>query len=1362
MLQVNPAEFRRPASGNQARYVKAELAGAGTYMIPMGHLVQGPLDRARLRFAADSLVRRHDALRTRFEINDGQVAALITPEAEFCFDLLELSDREFEHFRAQAVPLLFDRVDPRVPGSLVRFVVADYGDCWRFTIAAHHAITDGFSRGVMNRELLKLYAGEELTAPGSYYEHVTATGPAQDLAEEIGALIGGLPNPVRLVGDGLGTGSDDDTGQIAVRSFDGLSRSLRMLGKSSGVTKFGLLAAAYALGLRGFSGESGVSSFFQTEGRKGLGASISVVGPFSNTLPLDLSVDLDSDFVTFAREISERTKATVALESGPVLEGTLAAGKAPSVSLNMFPPASRIRAGDLEIGPREFLDRRTEFDLNLVWSEDGDVMTARAFFDRAQLTARRAELFVEFQGRLLAAAIETPGIGCRALLAAARRGHEAMLPQTTLEPEPTERLHEAFFATAARNPEATAVITSRGEISYGALAERARSVTAALQSAGAGEGDRVVLYAQRDPALVAAMLGVSASGASFALVDSTYPQERVRYMIERLGTRYVVEAGAALPPELAEGLCVVSPDDGRAAEAVVVNGAPRAEACHMFTSGTTGHPKLLTHPDTTLARFNSWQAATLDLPGRITTLMMAGLAHDPTLRDVFMPLSHGGAVAVPMPCEMAQPKDLRALLARAGCNVVRFSSSTARLLSAGIEEAGEVRSLKAIFWGGERLSHADVERWRALVPQARQFNVFGTTETPQAFLVHEIEGSEEGRDIPIGRPLPWTGVRLIDEDGTPVSMGEVGEIVAELADPVIGVSQRFELPGMHAPCHHFTGDQGYQTPDGAICFAGRRDWQVKINGFRVELGEIEAAAEALNGVERACAILSDDRLLLFVLAPTDDVEDRRVRGALSRSLPSYMIPAQIVVLEAFPATANGKVDRDGLVALALQAEAAREERGAATPPAGADEQAVARVYARRTARRQVHRDDSLFDLGADSLSTIEIRLELEALGFDLPEMWEWLPVSELAQHGPANAPPAEAKGWLDRFRRLDTFIVLRSLAIIVVVLHHEGLKLGVGASLVLIALAGFSFGRMHLPAIMTDGRTGRIWALIAKLLMPLVPVSLVLYVAHLYLGDNPALSTILPYENLWRLADFLFPDPGTEYLHVGWLWFLHVYLQIFVLLGVLLGVPRILSALKRDPWRGTLVFFGIAEGVGLLLTGLMLGPLQVGNLWEVAVLLMRSPTTILPFFTLGALLALADTNRRRNLALALAVAHFALAQLIYTTNGEVAWLVALALCVFVPYVRLPRLLSTVLMAISGYALMIYLGHRVIAFVIDGVAPGLVPLPLLVALQLAGGVLLGMALRPVTDWLGINRLASKRITFGARNHAQGSNREETTS
>ena len=142
------------ATGNQSRYVKAEMLGAGTYMIAVGHLVHGTLDRERLRDAARALVERHEALRTRFRIEGGTVTALVSPEPRFQFHAFELADRGFETFRQRALPLIFDEVDTRKPGSLIRFVAADYGECWRFTIAAHHAITDGFSRGVMNRELL--------------------------------------------------------------------------------------------------------------------------------------------------------------------------------------------------------------------------------------------------------------------------------------------------------------------------------------------------------------------------------------------------------------------------------------------------------------------------------------------------------------------------------------------------------------------------------------------------------------------------------------------------------------------------------------------------------------------------------------------------------------------------------------------------------------------------------------------------------------------------------------------------------------------------------------------------------------------------------------------------------------------------------------------------------------------------------------------------------------------------------------------------------------------------------------------------------------------------------------------------------
>lgn len=1315
-------------------------------MIAVGHLVGGALDRDRLHAAARALVERHEALRTSFAIDARAVTVHVSPEPRFGLHLVEPADRSLEAFRRQALPLIFEDVDPRRPGSLVRIVAADYGDCWRFTIAAHHAITDGFSRGVMNRELLKLYAGEELAPAASYYDFARADDAP--LTPEAQELVDTLPAPVRIVGDGVSQGTAEDAGQMATRDFEGLGRALKPLAQRAGATKFGVLAAAYALAVQGFTGDRGVSSFFQSEGRKSLGASNSVVGPFSNTLPLDLSVDPDRDFAAFARDVSERTSRSVAHETEPLLDGVLSQGKAPGISINMFPPASPIRAGDLEVGPREFLDRRTEFDLNLVWAEDRNVLTAHAYYDRGTLTDGRVQLFLDLLDRILRAAIDAPEATCREIVRAARAGHEVILPQTSLDPEPAWRLHQPFFETAARDPEATAIVTSRERISYGALAERVRSVTAVLQAAGVTAEDRVAVLAQRDPALVEAMLGVSASGASFALIDCTYPMDRIRYMLERLEARFMLCAGAPFPIELAGRVQVVWPDHAAGARAEIVDGPPRAHACHMFTSGTTGRPKMVTHPDTTLLRFVGWQAATLDLPGPVTTMMMAGLAHDPTLRDVFLPLCHGGTIAVPTAEEMARPEALRDLFRHAACNVVRFSPSTARLVTAGGADAADFASLRGIFWGGERLPASSVRTWRDLTPQARQFHVFGTTETPQAFLIHEITEAPDPlqRDIPMGRALPWTGARLVDEDGDAVSTGEVGEIVAELADPVEGTNRKRALPGAASACQHFTGDLGYQLSDGNIYFAGRRDGQVKINGFRVELGEIEATVEAMPGVERAFAALSGDRILLFATGAPETVTEAAVKATLARSLPSYMLPARILVVASFPLTRNGKVDRDALIALVGRIEQAEAATPQGAGPATEAEKAVAAVLAKATGRAVTDRSASLFDLGADSLSTIEARLELEAQGFALPENWEWMAVADLALcRAEADAAP-EPTGWLQRTRRLDTFIVLRSLAIVTVVAHHTGWEIGVGASLVLLALAGYTFGRLHLPAILNDGRTGRIWALMAKLLVPLVPASLLIYAMHVQVGNSPHIATLLLYENVSLFFDDMILGVRNDDHHVIWLWFLHAYLQIFLVLGVLLAIPRLRSAMAADPWRGALVFFAITELVGAGLVLLLSAPLGAGDPMHVSVLLMRSPTTLLPFFALGALFAFSDTPRRQFLSIAAALVHLGIAQMVYANNGEVAWLLALGLCLFLPFVTLPRILTGVLLILSGNALMIYLSHRAVDFALERVFGSLFPVPVEIVAQLAVGVLLGIALRPILDRMGINLLANKRITF----------------
>lgn len=1324
-VSPNVAERCELASGNQRRYVRAELAGQGSYMIPLGHLVEGPFDEAAFRQAAHALVRRHEALRTRFEISGQEVLALVYPEPEAICATCALSDASLSAFRAWALPKIFKDVNPRERGSLIRFLAADLGDSWRFTIAAHHAITDGFSRGVMARELLKLYAGEALEPPGSYYAFKAgdqAEADDRDIKERVEAL----PEPIRLIGDGSAEDKETGTGQFVQRDFVDVSKHLRARAKSMGATRFSVLSGIYALGLAGFAGSRDLSTFFQSEGRKCLGAPNSVVGPFSNTLPLNLAIDLDEDFGAFVRGLSRQVHDMVALESAPILDATLDAQRAPSVSINMFPPAPRIAAGDLAVGPREFLDRRTEFDLNLVWAEDRRVLSARAYYDGALLSEERVGLFLEMQERLLAAVLVNSERSCRELLADARAGHEVISPPVTTEPEPEQRLHERFFDWAERTPDATAIVTTGGEMTYEALRDDAYAVMDALQSVGVTSSDRVAVFAERSPRLVAAMLGVSATGASFTVIDASYPVQRVAHMLRSLDTQFVLLAGAEAPDGLGD-LTVIRPSGGPVVNRpFVTQGAPRSVAYHLFTSGTTGTPRLVSHADQSVQRFIDWQFSSLELDRPVATMMLAGLSHDPTLRDVFLPLSYGGRIAIPAPCEMADPVALRSLFREARCNVVRFSAATSRLLTAGKALDAPFPDLRAIFWGGERLPRASVRQWRDMAPAARQFNVFGTTETPQAFLIHEI-GSEDTlrREIPLGRVLPWTGVRLIDGDGATVSTGEVGEMVADLADPAIGAHDPTgpEIDGEAR--RHFTGDLAYQLSDGLIYFAGRRDSQVKINGYRVELGELEATAEGVDGVEHARAIFENGNLRLFVLADPRAVTAKDIKFALHRSLPSYMWPVQVMILSEFPTTPNGKVDEAALSEIAAEARIAHIDRPV-DAPVGAAEAAIASVLSRNTGGAQVGRTQSLDDLGADSLSTVETRIDLEALGLSLPDDWPWLSVADLARIQPNAVIGEDASKGLLQNVPTEAFLVMRAIAIVSVVTFHSGVPLVPGASLILFVMAGYAFARLQLPGILREESARRVWALMARLLVVLVPVSLVYYAKHAIFDGDAHLSTILPYRNFAELVDILLLGRDGLGIQLPWLWFLHVYLQIFAIFGVVLSSARIRALLAADAWTCLLIFFAMSEVLGVS-TMVLLG-YWTDDFRTSSDLLMGSPTTIMPLLVLGALCALADSRQRIMVSLALSLAHWGVSQFAYITHDEIWWALALAICVSLPTITMPRLLSTVVVILSVHSLMIYLTHHAATFLFVEFTGGTSPLPASIAFQLAVGLLVGVAVR----------------------------------
>ena len=1334
---------RVPATANQSRYVIAELSGNGSYMIAMGHFVRDRFDEARFERACMALVRRHEVLRSRFELRDGGIDAVISQAAEFRYHAFRMSDRSFEAFRTWALPKVFDDVDPSTPGALVRFLVADYGEAWRFTIAAHHAITDGFSRGVMSRELLKLYAAEDLALANSYYDVASPTEPSPQTALEVSKLVKKLPNSIRFFGEGASQCGAEAAGLYVERAFEDLSKPVRSLAKRADTTRFGVFAAAYGLSLHGVSGEAALSSFFQSEGRKAIGASNSIVGPFSNTLPLDLSVDLDQTFATFARQISERTRAVLDLEQAPFMEALASAGKAPTVSLNMFPPATRIMAGDLDVGPREFLDRRTEYDLNLVWAEDRGVLRGRAFYDARQLTEARAQAFLEMHERLLRAAIADPERTCRDLLQDARAGSEIVMPRLPAGPDPERRLHEAIFDQAVRTPDATAIFTSAERITYASLVEGAQAVTAGLASAGAGAGDRVAILARRCPQMVAAMLGVSASGGSFAIIDAGYPAARIEAMLGALGARFLIEAGADLPGIAAKGVLRVTPEGN--ASHPLVTGPPRQIAYHLFTSGTTGKPKLVSHPEQTLQRFVAWQAGLLDLD-RPVTMMMAGLSHDPVMRDIFLPLTVGGSLAIPTEAEMFEPYRLRGLMEDAAVNVLHLTPAAGRLLTIG-EAEPRPWHLRAVFWGGDRLPQRLVETWHLRMSSCRQFNLYGTTETPQAALIHEIDPGVLEQTVPLGRPVPWTGASLIAQDGRPVALGELGEIVIDLADPVTGASGLPCIPADGPAVRHHTGDFGFATDDGLIRYAGRRDDQVQINGYRVELSEIDAATERVEGIDQACAVMDRDEpgeLALFAVSRDADASQAAVLSALARDLPGYMVPKRVQFVKRLPLTPNGKVDRDALLEIHRQSAAGAEDHGTETPY-GDDERTVAELLSEHSGLPVASRDKSLADLGADSLSTIGARLDLEKHGFVLPEGWEWLTVAELARCRPG-AP--KSGSWLREYlhaSRIDTFIVVRCLAIVFVVSLHSDVLLNGGGSVLLFAMAGFGIGRLQLPAVLRDGKTGRIWALVAKLLIPLVPASIGLFAVHTAIGDDPHIATLLLYENVSKFIDQVILHRGNAQHHVVWLWFLHAYLQIFVGLGIVLGVPRIHRWVSANIWRSAWAFFLVSEA--LCAGVLFVGASATGDKTLASALLSHAPTSVLPFFALGILASAANGLSRKALVIALALMHYGASHFLFEMHEQAWWLIGLILCLVLPYVSLPRIVATVVVVISAQALMIYLTHRPTLFAIRSAAGDVIPTPVAIAIELAVGVALGTAMRPLLKRLGIERISNRRVMFG---------------
>ncbi|MEE4540410.1 amino acid adenylation domain-containing protein [Streptomyces sp. V4-01] len=628
------------------------------------------------------------------------------------------------------------------------------------------------------------------------------------------------------------------------------------------------------------------------------------------------------------------------------------------------------------------LDGYLEYATDL-WDE----ATARALCDRFT--------------RVLAQAVADPDLpvgrldplapGEAAELLAQGRGDERPVPRLTAP--------EAVRAQAARTPDAPAVRDARSRLTYAELDTRADALARVLREHGVGRGDLVALAVPPSAETVVAMLAVLRAGAAYVPVDPRYPRARIRAMLDDAGPALLLTTGG-LRPELPAGdlpwLALDDPETSAADPAAPLPAPPHpAEAAYViYTSGSTGRPKGVVVPHRALANHMAWLARHLELTADDRVLARTSSSFDASVWETWLPLMSGAEVCVLPEDANQEPDQVLFWMRRFAVTVAQFVPSHLALVLAEAAGGDALPALRAVLCGGEPLPRALADAVTD-VWGAEPHNLYGPTETTIDATAHRAGGDARGQEgVPIGRPVDTMRAYVLDGGLRPVPPGVTGELYLSGPNLAHGYLDRPALTAARFVPDPFAGagERMYRTgdlvrwnPRGLLDYVARADDQVKLRGFRIEPGEVEAALLACPGVTGACALIREDRpghrhLVAYAVVPGGAPGAGALREALSRTLPSYMVPGAVVVLDALPLLPNGKVDRRALP------EPVRDSGSpdARPRPGGAREDLLAGIFADVLQRPSVGPHDDFFDLGGHSLLAMRLISRVRGvLGADL-------------------------------------------------------------------------------------------------------------------------------------------------------------------------------------------------------------------------------------------------------------------------------------------------------------------------------------------------------------------------------------------
>ena len=980
--------------------------------------LRGKLDISALQKGFDEMARRHEALRTTFDFRDGQPVQIISEQHSIPLQQTEITHRPEAQQREQIQNVLRQQIlepfdlkkGPLFRANLIRLAAEEHV----LVLAMHHIVSDGWSMRVLVREITAFYGAytsgtmpDLLPLPVQYADFAVWQRnwlQGDLLAKQLEywkQQLGSAPAVLELPAD---------RSRPAVQTYNGadftfafspvLSQSLKALCRQEGVTLFMVLLASYKILLHRYTGQQEivVGSPIANRQRKELEG---LIGFFINMLALRTVISGELTFREYLKRVREVALGAYAHQDLPFeylveqFQPERNLSQSPLVQVVFsFEAASpqTVEMPGLELSILDKENKAAKFDLSLYASDRGSEVVGTFEYNIDLFNKETVERMAGHLLTVLSAVASDPALRISELPLLTRHERYQMLTawNATDAPYPQICAHHLFEAQVQRTPNVSAIVFEDQELSYRQLNARANQLAHRLAALGAQSGKLVGIFMERSLEMVVAVLGIVKSGAACLPLDPAYPKERLAFMVEDSGAAVVISQqhlAPSFPSADAQMVCLdskVSKIEQEDESNLQIPVTPENWLYVIYTSGSTGRPKGVLVPHRVLVNLVAWQQGAARQSKR--TLQYASLNFDVSFQEIFSTFAAGGTLVI-------APQPVRIDIPALGSYIEKHRVERFHLPGTVIQKLAEefnsqpetLATIREFMVGGEQLqiSRAMVDLFSRL-ENCVLHNHYGPTET-HIVTSFQLHGTPETWPAlpPLGRPVINTELYVLDAYLQPLPVGVPGELylggtsVAHgyLKQPGLTAERFVPNPFTNKPGSRIykTGDVARYLPDGNIEFLGRNDFQVKIRGMRVELGEIEVELKRHSAVRDAVVILAkenqESRLVAYVIFQREQsASGKEMREFLQKRLPQYMLPSGFVVLDKFPLTPSGKIDR-----LALPASGQEPNRGEEYVAPRTDlEEVLVGILAEVLQVERVGVLDDFFALGGHSLLATQI------------------------------------------------------------------------------------------------------------------------------------------------------------------------------------------------------------------------------------------------------------------------------------------------------------------------------------------------------------------------------------------------------